>query len=231
MEKWLPRPFAASKVHIMRELTLAMLLLGLTAIGGWAQNQHLDQSSADESGNTIAASPNNQKISVTMSTVSPEPPYVIGIDDILHIAVWKEPDLTSTLPVRSDGMISVPLLNDVQAAGLTPMQLAALLTQKLRKYVAVPNVTVVVTQTNSHRIYVIGEVLRTGPMSLLHNLTVLQALATAGFTQFANTKGIYVLRAENGQEKRIPFDYKRVIKGEVADQNILLKPGDTIVVP
>ena len=128
-------------------------------------------------------------------------------------------------------MISVPLLNDVQAAGLTPMQLAALLTQKLRKYVAVPNVTVVVTQTNSHRIYVIGEVLRTGPMSLLHNLTVLQALATAGFTQFANTKGIYVLRAENGQEKRIPFDYKRVIKGEVADRNILLKPGDTIVVP
>lgn len=162
MENWLPRPFAASKVHIMRELTLAMLLLGLTAIGGWAQNQHLDQSSADESGNTIAASPNNQKISVTMSTVSPEPPYVIGIDDILHIAVWKEPDLTSTLPVRSDGMISVPLLNDVQAAGLTPMQLAALLTQKLRKYVAVPNVTVVVTQTNSHRIYVIGEVFAPG---------------------------------------------------------------------
>ena len=84
MENWLPRPFAASKVHIMRELTLAMLLLGLTAIGGWAQNQHLDQSSADESGNTIAASPNNQKISVTMSTLSPEPPYVIGIDDILQ---------------------------------------------------------------------------------------------------------------------------------------------------
>ena len=209
-----------------------MLLLGLTAIGGWAQNQHLEQNSADESGSTSTPpAPDEPKISVTMSTVSPEPAYVIGIDDVLHIAVWKEPDLTSTLPVRSDGMISVPLLNDVRAAGLTPMQLAALLTQKLRKYVANPNVTVVVTQTNSHRIYVIGEVLRTGPMSLLHNMTVLQALATAGFTQFANTKGIYLLRAENSQEKRIPFNYKQVIKGEAADQNILLQPGDTIVVP
>jgi polysaccharide export outer membrane protein len=128
-------------------------------------------------------------------------------------------------------MISVPLLNDVTAAGLTPMQLAALLTQKLKKYVTAPRVTVVVTQTNSHRIYVLGEVLHTGPISLLHKMTVLQALATAGFTQFANTKGIYILRTENGEEKKIPFNYKQVIKGEAASQNILLQPGDTIVVP
>jgi len=211
----------------MRQLALTMLLLALTAIGGWAQDDH--QGGGDENTDTTAAT-NDQKTSVPLPPPPPVP-YVIGIDDILHIAVWKEPDLTTTLPVRSDGMISLPLLNDVQAAGLTPMELAALLTQKLKKYVANPNVTVLVTQTNSQRIYVIGEVLRTGPMSLVHNMTVLQALATAGFTQFANTKGIYVLRVDSSQEKKLPFNYKQVIKGEAASQNIFLQPGDTIVVP
>jgi polysaccharide biosynthesis/export protein len=211
----------------MRQLALTMLLLALTAIGGWAQDDH--QGGGDENTDTTAAT-NDQKTSVPLPPPPPVP-YVIGIDDILHIAVWKEPDLTTTLPVRSDGMISLPLLNDVQAAGLAPMELAALLTQKLKKYVANPNVTVLVTQTNSQRIYVIGEVLRTGPMSLLHNMTVLQALATAGFTQFANTKGIYVLRIDGGQEKKLPFNYKQVVKGEAASQNVFLQPGDTIVVP
>jgi polysaccharide export outer membrane protein len=211
----------------MRQLALTMLLLALTAIGGWAQDDH--QGGGDENTDTTAAT-NDQKTSVPLPPPPPVP-YVIGIDDILHIAVWKEPDLTTTLPVRSDGMISLPLLNDVQAAGLAPMELAALLTQKLKKYVANPNVTVLVTQTNSQRIYVIGEVLRTGPMSLLHNMTVLQALATAGFTQFANTKGIYVLRVDSSQGKKFPFNYKQVIKGEAASQNIFLQPGDTIVVP
>ncbi len=211
----------------MRQLALTMLLLALTAIGGWAQDDH--QSGGDENADTTAAT-NDQKTSVPLPPPPPVP-YVIGIDDILHIAVWKEPDLTTTLPVRSDGMISLPLLNDVQAAGVTPMQLAASITEKLKKYVANPNVTVLVTQTNSQRIYVIGEVLRTGPMSLVHNMTVLQALATAGFTQFANTKGIYVLRIDSGQEKKLPFNYKQVVKGEAASQNIFLQPGDTIVVP
>jgi polysaccharide biosynthesis/export protein len=211
----------------MRQLALTMLLLALTAIGGWAQDDH--QNGGDENTDTTAAT-NDQKTSVPLPPPPPVP-YVIGIDDILHIAVWKEPDLTTTLPVRSDGMISLSLLNDVQAAGMTPMQLAAAITEKLKKYVANPNVTVLVTQTNSQRIYVLGEVLRTGPMSLLHNMTVLQALATAGFTQFANTKGIYVLRIESSEEKRFPFNYKRVIKGEAASENIFLQPGDTIVVP
>ncbi len=214
----------------MRELALTMLL-GLAAIGGWAQDNHPDQNSGAENNTTVVPASSEQKVSVTMSTVSTAPTYVIGIDDMLHIAVWKEPDLTTTLPVRSDGMISLPLLNDVQAAGLTPMQLAALLSQKLKKYVATPNVTVVVTQANSHRIYVLGEVLRSGPLALLHGMTVLQALATAGFSQFANTKRIYILRTGNGQGQKIPFNYKQVIKGEAASQNILLQPGDMIVVP
>src|SRR5436190_17981146 len=169
---------------------------------------------------------------------SPKPPlpqaspsYVIGPDDTLYVNVWKEPDLTATLPVRADGMISMPLLNDVQAAGLTPMQLAASITDRLKKFVADPHVTVVVTQMNSQRVYVTGEVVHSGAMNLTPDMTVLQALASAGFSQFANTKGIYVLRSENGQQKRYPVNYKKLIKGEAADQNIVLKPGDTIVVP
>jgi polysaccharide biosynthesis/export protein len=158
------------------------------------------------------------------------PTYVIGPDDTLYISVWKEPDLTETLPVRADGKISMPLLNDVQAAGLTPMQLGAALTDKLKKYVSDPHVTIVVTQMNSQRVYVTGEVLHPGAMNLTPNMTVLQALSSAGFTQFANTKGIYVLRNEHGNQTKLAVNYKKLIKGE-GGQNIALKPGDTIVVP
>ena len=157
--------------------------------------------------------------------------YIIGGDDVLAIHVWKEPDLTSTLPVRADGMISLPLINDVKAAGLTPMQLAADITDKLKKYLSDPHVTVTVTQMNSQRIYAMGEVLHPGSINLLPNMTVLQALATCGFTQFANTKGIYVLRIVDGKQQKIPINYKKLIRGEAVDQNILLKPGDTVVVP
>jgi polysaccharide export outer membrane protein len=128
-------------------------------------------------------------------------------------------------------MISLPLLNDVQAASLTPMQLAAAITDKLKKYVSDPHVTVVVTQMNSKRIYAMGEVLHPGPLNLLPDMTILQALASTGFTQFANTKGIYVLRNENGTQKKIPVNYKKLVKGQGMDQNITLQPGDTIVVP
>lgn len=155
------------------------------------------------------------------------PTYVIGPEDVLLVSVWKEPDLTNTLPVRADGMISLPLLNDVQASGLTPMQLADSITGKLKQYISDPHVTVVVTQMNSKRIYITGEVLHPGAVNLLPDMTVLQALASSGFTQFANTKGIYVLRAQ----KKLPVNYRKLIKGEGMDQNVALKPGDTIVVP
>ena len=156
--------------------------------------------------------------------------YIIGADDMLSVHVWKEPDLTTTLPVRADGMISLPLLNDVKAAGFTPMQLAANITDKLKKYLEDPHVTITVTQMNSQRIYVMGEVIHPGAMNLLPDMRVLQALASAGFTQFANTKAIYVLRTDNGAQQKIPVNYKKLVKGET-DQNVALKPGDTIVVP
>jgi polysaccharide export outer membrane protein len=157
--------------------------------------------------------------------------YVIGADDTLHISVWKEPDLTATLPVRPDGKISLPLLNDVPAAGLTPMQLKDSITEKLKKYIADPRVTVVVTAMNSQRFFVTGEVVHSGPIPLLPDMTVLQALSAAGFTQFANVKGIYLLRTENGRQVKLPFNYKEVVKGNHPEQNIMLKPGDTVVVP
>ena len=187
------------------------------AVGAFAQN------------NASAAAPAPAPAPEAKSVAGPE--YVIGADDALHISVWKEPDLTATLPVRPDGKISMPLLNDVQAAGLTPMQLADALTARLKKYVADPRVTVVVTQINSKRVYLVGEVLHPGPIPMLPNMTVLQALASAGFTQFANTKGIYVLRTDNGRQQKMPVNYKQLIKGDSVDQNVMLKPGDTIVVP
>ena len=157
--------------------------------------------------------------------------YVLGSDDQLHITVWKESDLTVTLPVRPDGKISLPLINDIQAAGLTPMELRDSITEKLKKYIADPRVTVVVTAMNSRRVFVSGEVVHTGAMPLLPNMTMLQALAAAGFTQFANLKGIYVLRMDNGKQVKLPFNYRDVIKGNHPEQNIMLKPGDTVVVP
>ncbi len=157
--------------------------------------------------------------------------YVIGPEDVLHVAVWREADLTATLPVRPDGKISLPLLNDVQASGLTPQQLAASVTEKLKKYIADPRVTVVVAQINSKRIFMVGEVLHPGPMSMIANMTVLQALSSAGLNQFANTKRIYVLRTENGKQQKLPVNYRKLVKGEEIEQNYALRPGDTIVVP
>jgi polysaccharide export outer membrane protein len=160
-----------------------------------------------------------------------ESDYVIGADDTLRISVWKEPDLSETLPVRPDGKISMPLLNDIPAAGLTPVQLKDSITERLKKFIADPRVTVVVTAMNSRRIFVSGEVVHSGPMVLLPHMTMLQALSQAGFTQFANVKTIYLLRTENGKQEKLPFNYKEVIKGNHPEQNIVLKPGDTVVVP
>jgi polysaccharide export outer membrane protein len=182
------------------------------------------------------ASPASEKVaSVKQTSVVPAsqggPEYVIGPEDVLHVAVWKESDLTATLPVRPDGKISLPLLNDVQAAGMTPEQLSESLTVKLKKYIADPRVTVVVTAINSKRIYVNGEVLHAGPMPMSPNMTVLQALSSAGLNQFAKIKGIYVLRTENGKQEKLPVNYRKLLKGEQIEQNYLLQTGDTIVVP
>jgi polysaccharide export outer membrane protein len=156
--------------------------------------------------------------------------YKIGPQDVLRVDVWKETEISRSVPVRPDGKISLPLLNDVQAAGLTAMELANTITEGLKKFINNPQVTVTVTEINSRRVYVTGEVTRPGAYPLLPNMTALQALTSAGgFTQFSNPKKIYVLRNENGKQVKHPFNYKSVLDGKQDD--IPLQPGDTIVVP
>lgn len=158
--------------------------------------------------------------------------YKIGPQDLLKIDVWREDQLTRTVPVRPDGKISLPLLNDVQAEGLTPMELSRVIRDDLKKFINDPQVTVSVTEINSRRVYVTGEVVRPGTFPLIPNMTVLQALSSSGgFTQFAREKNIYVLRTENGKQVKFPFNYKDAINGKKPEQNILLQPGDVIVVP
>ena len=163
---------------------------------------------------------------------SGDPSYIIGPADVLTVDVWKERELSRAVTVRSDGKISLPLLGDVQAAGETPNELAKSLTAALGKYVTRPQVTVIVSAMNSHRVYVLGEVAHPGALLLLGNLTVLQALATVGGpSEFAKLKDIYILRKEQGRQHRFRFNYKAVVRGKKQAQNIVLESGDTIVVP
>ena len=159
-----------------------------------------------------------------------EAEYKIGPQDVLQIDVWKEPEITRTIPVRPDGKISLPLLNDIQATGLTSLQLAANIRDALKKFLNNPQVTVTVSAINSRRIYINGEVGHPGATPLTPNMTALQALSSAGgFTQFARIKNIYILRQEGDQQVRIPFNYKDVVAGKKPD--VPLKAGDVIVVP
>lgn len=158
------------------------------------------------------------------------PNYIIGADDVLKIEVWKEPQLSTTLPVRPDGKISLPLINDIMAAGFTPMQLQADITARLTKFVTDPVVNVTVMSVNSKRVFMVGEVGRPGPLVLTPGMTILQAIATAGLTQYANKKHIYILRGDPANQKKVFFDYNKALKkGDM--QGVTLIPGDTIVVP
>ncbi len=169
----------------------------------------------------------------TQKSIVAGPDYVINPGDVLDISVWKEPDISSkALPVRPDGKISLPLVNDVQASGMTASQLASSITEKLKKFISDPQVTVVVSGINSQRYYIVGEVEHGGVFPLLPGMSALQAIsASGGLTQFANSKKIYILRDQNGQQVKLPFNYKQVIKGLNMQENVELKPGDTIIVP
>jgi polysaccharide export outer membrane protein len=172
------------------------------------------------------ASPATQSVAAATTDAG----YKIGPQDVLRIDVWKEAEISRSVPVRPDGKISLPLLNDVQAAGHTPMELANLISEGLKKYITNPQVTVSVSEINSRRVYVTGEVTKPGAYPLLPNMTALQLLTSAGgFTQFARIKNIYVLRTEGGKQTKHPFNYKDVVNGKSDD--VVLQVGDTIVVP
>jgi polysaccharide export outer membrane protein len=179
-----------------------------------------------------AKSENKTAQTQTRASAGADASYKIGPQDVLRIDVWKEPEISRSVPVRPDGKVSLPLLNDVQAAGLTAMELANVISEGLKKFMNSPQVTVSISEINSRRVYVTGEVTRPGAYPLLPNMTVLQALTSAGgFTQFARIKSIYVLRTEGGKQVKHTFNYKDVVNGKRAEDNIVLLPGDTIVVP
>jgi polysaccharide biosynthesis/export protein len=165
--------------------------------------------------------------------VSKTADYIIGVGDILDIVTWKEPDFSKEeILVRLDGKISFPLLDDVQAAGLSPIRLKHAIEVRLKVYVASPSVTVSVRNAASQRFYILGEVVHTGEYPLVKDLTVLQAFALAGgFTEWASKKEIILFRRESGKEKVIRINYKDIIKGKDFSQNVSIQADDTIIVP
>jgi polysaccharide export outer membrane protein len=158
--------------------------------------------------------------------------YIVGDSDVLHVNVWKEAEVTQTVVVRTDGNISLPLINEVKVSGLTPLQIQELVAEKLKSFLNNPQVTVTVTEIHSKRAFITGEVVRPGTYSLNAETTVLQLIAQAGgFTPFAKKDNIVVLRTGDGQQMRLKFKYKEVVQGKKTEQNIALHPGDTVVVP
>jgi polysaccharide export outer membrane protein len=217
-------------VRILRSILQSSTLLLVVSVGLWAQS--------DSASGQPAPSAKAEKHAGAADTQTPEKgrsddSYVIGADDILSINVWKEPDVTRSVTVRSDGKISLPLVGELQAGGQTPRQLQQEITKRLQSYISEPEVTVIVSEGKSQRINILGMVARPGAYMLTGSATVLDAIALAGgFKDFAKKKSIYVLRAEaDGAQKRISFNYNEVIKGIHPEQNIKLMARDTVVVP
>jgi polysaccharide biosynthesis/export protein len=202
-------------------------ILGLACVllstGLWGQNGN-----DGKSGNA-----NTQTAAPASEGKQHDNDYLIGPEDVLSINVWKEPEISRTIPVRLDGRISLPLAGEVQAAGRTPLQLEQEITAKLKNYISDPEVSVMVQQIRSKRFNVLGQVVRPGSYLLTNSTTVLDAIAMAGgFRDFAKQKSIYVLRRNSdGTETRLPFNYKDVVKGKHMEENVKLLPRDTVVIP
>lgn len=183
--------------------------------------------------------PKGQPADDPSKPTSPDPPavvdpeYRIGVGDQLMITVWKEPEMSGNVVVRSDGMITLPLLNDIRVLGLKPTpDLQQLLTEKLKPFVSDPQVTVTVQGSRSRKVYLMGKAVKQGEFMLEGDETVLQLLAIAGgITPFAKGDSIYILRKDKGQQIKIPFHYKKALKGRSQYEDVILKPGDIIVVP
>jgi len=159
-------------------------------------------------------------------------PYRIGLGDVIEVQVWKEPDLSRQVKVRLDGRISLPLVGDIQAAARTPEEVASAVGERLAKYITEPAVSVILVESASRRYYVIGMVNQPGEFPIDYPVTVLQALARAGgFQEWAKKAQIVIVRRSEGRERLLPFNYDAVIKGADLSQNLLIAPGDTIIVP
>jgi polysaccharide biosynthesis/export protein len=219
-------------VEIMRITSLpgtftSSILLSMTMLASQVHGQNYKTPAPAAGGaNTAAAN--------TTTTAKPhDDSFQIGPDDVLAINVWKEPEISRSVPVRSDGKVSLPLVGEVQASGQTPKQLEAEISKKLTSYISEPEVTVIVQQIKSQRFNILGQVTKPGTYPLSNPTTVLDAIALAGgFRDFAKKKSIYVLRqTADGTSTRLPFNYKEVIKGKDPQQNVRLEPRDTVYVP
>ena len=182
--------------------------------------------------NQAASSDGSAAVNAARVTPAALPPdYVIGSEDLLSVVFWREKEMSTDVVVRPDGKISLPLLKDVQAAGYTPEQLTGELVKAASKYISQPNATVIVKEINSRKVFVVGQVAKPGAFPLTRDMTVLEVIALAGdVLEYAKSKSIVVVR-KDGQGGRFKFNYKDVTKGKNVEQNILLKPGDTIIVP
>jgi polysaccharide biosynthesis/export protein len=216
-----------SGFRILRMMAFGMLL----SVAAWAQSGAASGQQAPAAGDKVDK--DGAKNRASGSPAHSDDSYVIGANDVLAINVWKEPDVSRSVPVRSDGKISLPLVGELQASGQTPRQLEQEISKRLQSYISEPEVTVIVTDSKSQKVNILGMVARPGAYLLTSSTTVLDAVAMAGgFKDFAKQKSIYVLRqALDGTQKRIPFNYKDVIKGKNPEQNIRLQAGDTVVVP
>lgn len=175
--------------------------------------------------------PNKEAAKVAMTATDPE--YMIGIEDVLEISVWKNPDLSKTVRVRPDGMISMPLIGDMKAAGLTPAQLRDQITERLKEYQETVVTSIIVQEVNSYRIFVLGEVLNPGTYTMMRKTSVLQAIALAGgFSQFAAKNRIILVRENLTKPEKMSIRFDDIVdEDEKKDRNIILRPGDTIFVP
>jgi polysaccharide export outer membrane protein len=199
---------------------------------GIALNNAKDKPAAEPSAGSSPTVTKTRPDNVVSGTPRVAYEYRIGAGDALEISVWKEPEASAKVMVRPDGVISTPLIKEIQVAGLTPKQAETLITEKLVKVIQEPDVTVVVIGMNSKKIYAIGAVKKEGPIPYTYSMTVMQAISEAGgLTDYAKRNKISVLRNENGKETKFPFRYDEVIKGNHMELNILLLPGDTLVVP
>jgi polysaccharide export outer membrane protein len=216
-------------VNLRKTGLVSVAICLLLSLGLWAQAGSKNPATTANS-NAAQASPAPD---ASTSTKPHDDSFVIGNDDVLAINVWKEPDISRSIPVRSDGRISLPLVGEVQATGRTPLKLEQDIAARLKNYIAEPEVTVIVQQINSQKFNILGQVNRPGTYVITNSVTVLDAIAVAGgFRDFAKQKNIYVLRQNaDGTQTRMPFNYKEVVKGQNPAQNIKLLPRDTIVVP
>lgn len=206
--------------------TLMSLGLTLTPLSGYALT---GAQKPDVPAQAAAAAPSVAGEPAPLPDIDPN--YILGADDAIMVHVWKEPTISGPLVIRPDGRISLPLVGDVPAAGMTPMALSLQIQEGLKKFINNPSVTVTVTAVNSRKLFFIGEVIRSGPVPLTRSMTMLQAISAAGgLTPYANKKKIYILRGEKGNQVKIPFNYTKALK-EGNQQGVELKPGDTIVVP